>query len=99
MRPLPKRQMVLKLKEIHQYTHQLASSDSEDEDQRPPAFKEPRVPPVASPVKSNAAPKEAGQVSEEAEPLSASQGSSTSSLAASEESERYRGVRNKQSPL
>uniref|UniRef100_A0A3Q4G4V3 Structure-specific endonuclease subunit SLX4 n=1 Tax=Neolamprologus brichardi TaxID=32507 RepID=A0A3Q4G4V3_NEOBR len=31
VRPLPKRQMILKLKEIHQYTHQLVSSDSEDE--------------------------------------------------------------------
>ncbi|XP_053712738.1 structure-specific endonuclease subunit SLX4-like [Synchiropus splendidus] len=31
VRPLPKRQMVLKLKEIHQYTHQLVSSDSEGE--------------------------------------------------------------------
>ncbi|XP_031144839.2 structure-specific endonuclease subunit SLX4 isoform X2 [Sander lucioperca] len=31
VRPLPKRQMILKLKEIHQYTHQLVSSDSEGE--------------------------------------------------------------------
>ncbi|XP_023700171.1 structure-specific endonuclease subunit SLX4 [Paramormyrops kingsleyae] len=31
VRPLPKRQMVLKLKEIYQYTHQLLSSDSEEE--------------------------------------------------------------------
>ncbi|XP_043945278.1 structure-specific endonuclease subunit SLX4 [Protopterus annectens] len=31
VRPLPKRQMVLKLKEIHQYTHQVLSSDSDDE--------------------------------------------------------------------
>ncbi|XP_029916094.1 structure-specific endonuclease subunit SLX4 [Myripristis murdjan] len=31
VRPLPKRQMILKLKEIHHYTHQLVSSDSEDE--------------------------------------------------------------------
>nr|XP_006130668.1 structure-specific endonuclease subunit SLX4 [Pelodiscus sinensis] len=31
VRPLPKRQMVLKLKEIFQYTHQIVSSDSEDE--------------------------------------------------------------------
>lgn len=87
--------MILKLKEIHQYTHQLASSDSEDEDRRPPAqvaaFKEPRAPPAASPVKSNGAGKEAGQASDEAEPLSASQGSSASSMAASDESERYGG--------
>lgn len=33
VRPLPKRQMILKLREIHQYTHQLVSSDSEDEAQ------------------------------------------------------------------
>nr|XP_014340852.1 PREDICTED: structure-specific endonuclease subunit SLX4 [Latimeria chalumnae] len=31
VRPLPKRQMILKLKEIHQYTHQVMSSDSEEE--------------------------------------------------------------------
>ncbi|XP_027715499.1 structure-specific endonuclease subunit SLX4 isoform X2 [Vombatus ursinus] len=31
VRPLPKRQMVLKLKEIFQYTHQILPSDSEDE--------------------------------------------------------------------
>ncbi|XP_068178732.1 structure-specific endonuclease subunit SLX4 isoform X2 [Antennarius striatus] len=30
VRPLAKRQMILKLKEIHQYTHQLESSDSDD---------------------------------------------------------------------
>ncbi|XP_019843575.2 structure-specific endonuclease subunit SLX4 isoform X3 [Bos indicus] len=33
VRPLPKRQMVLKLKEIFQYTHQTMESDSEDEGQ------------------------------------------------------------------
>ncbi|KAM7147757.1 structure-specific endonuclease subunit SLX4 isoform 1-T7 [Molossus nigricans] len=33
VRPLPKRQMVLKLKEIFQYTHQTLESDSEDENQ------------------------------------------------------------------
>ncbi|XP_058891607.1 structure-specific endonuclease subunit SLX4 isoform X2 [Acipenser ruthenus] len=31
VRPLPKRQMILKLKQIHQYTHQVVSSDSEGE--------------------------------------------------------------------
>ncbi|KAL7834018.1 hypothetical protein AOLI_G00289780 [Acnodon oligacanthus] len=31
VRPLPKKQMVLKLKEIHQYTHQLMTSESEEE--------------------------------------------------------------------
>ncbi|XP_045904008.1 structure-specific endonuclease subunit SLX4 isoform X2 [Micropterus dolomieu] len=106
VRPLPKRQMILKLKEIHQYTHQLVSSDSEDEipsggraaQTKPPPtssvaagnkplscghtvkFKEPRVPAAISPQKHNR--------EEEAELLSASQGSNTSSTAASEESER-----------
>ncbi|XP_027139090.1 uncharacterized protein LOC113746661 [Larimichthys crocea] len=107
VRPLPKRQMVLKLKEIHQYTHQLTSSDSEDEEcisagraapMKPPPtssvaagnrplsstqtvkFKEPLALAATSPVKRN---KE-----EEGELLSASQGSNTSSTAASEESER-----------
>uniref|UniRef100_A0A8K9XD11 Structure-specific endonuclease subunit SLX4 n=1 Tax=Oncorhynchus mykiss TaxID=8022 RepID=A0A8K9XD11_ONCMY len=31
VRALPKRQMILKLKEIHQYTHQVVSSESDDE--------------------------------------------------------------------
>lgn len=31
MRALPKKQMVLKLKEIFRYTHQVMSSDSEDD--------------------------------------------------------------------
>ncbi|XP_004474394.1 structure-specific endonuclease subunit SLX4 [Dasypus novemcinctus] len=35
VRPLPKRQMVLKLKEIFQYTHQTLGSDSDDEAQAP----------------------------------------------------------------
>uniref|UniRef100_A0A8C5HD75 Structure-specific endonuclease subunit SLX4 n=1 Tax=Gouania willdenowi TaxID=441366 RepID=A0A8C5HD75_GOUWI len=102
VRPLPKRQMVVKLKEIHQYTHQLTSSDSEDEEPstacsaqvkplliRPilcstsNQFKEPR-PPTASPGKHNTKVVE----EEGEEPLSASQGSNTSSNAASEESER-----------
>ncbi|XP_008315696.2 structure-specific endonuclease subunit SLX4 isoform X3 [Cynoglossus semilaevis] len=104
VRPLPKRQMILKLKEIHQYTHQLVSSDSEDEAacvgqtvqvkttsalaaSRPVTcgqkvkFKEPRAPAAVSPVKHRGA-------EEEGELLSASQGSNTSSTAASEESER-----------
>ncbi|XP_047433187.1 structure-specific endonuclease subunit SLX4 isoform X2 [Mugil cephalus] len=97
IRPLPKRQMILKLKEIHQYTHQLVSSDSEDEappaaQMKPPPgrttscaqtvkFKEPTAPAVLSPLKQR-------REEEEAEPLSASQGSNASSTAASEESER-----------
>ncbi|XP_074485282.1 structure-specific endonuclease subunit SLX4 isoform X2 [Sebastes fasciatus] len=106
VRPLPKRQMILKLKQIHQYTHQLVSSEEEEEAtsagrtaqakhlptssevpvNRPVSctqrvkFKEPRAPAGASPLKPNR--------EEEAELLSASQGSNTSSTAASEESER-----------
>uniref|UniRef100_A0A8C1FVZ2 Structure-specific endonuclease subunit SLX4 n=1 Tax=Cyprinus carpio carpio TaxID=630221 RepID=A0A8C1FVZ2_CYPCA len=91
VRPLPKKQMVLKLKEIHQYTHQLQSSESEEETsgpQRPPnasnsqsaplPFKQPTAPPAASPVKL--------PPSEEDELLSASQNSNTSSTAESERS-------------
>lgn len=99
--------MILKLKEIHQYTHQLVSSDSEDEPplaahaapttslatssaaapirpvscSRTVTFKEPSVPATVSVTKPN--------TTEEEEPLSASQGSNTSSTAASEESDRY----------
>lgn len=99
--------MILKLKEIHHYTHQLVSSDSEDEPpsegrtaqvkplskttavaltSRPapsvPAvsFKLPRAPMTVSPRKHNS--------EEDAEPLSASQGSNSSSAAASEDSGR-----------
>ncbi|XP_058616847.1 structure-specific endonuclease subunit SLX4 isoform X2 [Onychostoma macrolepis] len=91
VRPLPKKQMVLKLKEIHQYTHQLQSSESEEETfgpQRPPnasnsqsaplSFKQPTAPSVVSPVKL--------PPSEEDELLSASQNSNTSSTAESDRS-------------
>ncbi|XP_073327425.1 structure-specific endonuclease subunit SLX4 [Pagrus major] len=110
VRPLPKRQMILKLKEIHQYTHQLDSSEEEEEvpsagrtaQVKPPPsssvsagnrplsctqtvrFKEPRVSADTSPLRHNR--------EEEAELLSASQGSNTSSTAASEESERSNPV-------
>ncbi|XP_060908518.1 structure-specific endonuclease subunit SLX4 isoform X2 [Labrus mixtus] len=104
VRPLPKRQMILKLKEIHQYTHQLVHSDSDGEapsvggaaQVKPPPsssstagssrpascaqtvrFTEPRAPADTSPLKHGGG---------EAELLSASQGSNTSSTA--EESER-----------
>ncbi|XP_051977394.1 structure-specific endonuclease subunit SLX4-like isoform X2 [Xyrauchen texanus] len=84
VRPLPKKQMVLKLKEIHQYTHQLQSSESEEETSPPRhpshasnslsvllSFKQPSMPPAVSPVKL--------QQNEEEELLPASQ-NSTSSL-------------------
>lgn len=100
VRPLPKRQMILKLKEIHQYTHQLVSSDSEDEARsvgrtarlKPSSvstgnrehscsqFKQPGIPPTTSPLKPSR--------ENQAELLSASQGSNTSSTAASEDSDR-----------
>ncbi|XDV22163.1 hypothetical protein PO909_027120 [Leuciscus waleckii] len=91
VRPLPKKQMVLKLKEIHQYTHQLQSSESEEETsgpKRPPnasnsqsaplSFKQPTAPPAVSPMKL--------PTSEEDELLAASQNSNTSSNADSERS-------------
>ncbi|XP_041838068.1 structure-specific endonuclease subunit SLX4 isoform X2 [Melanotaenia boesemani] len=97
VRPLPKRQMVLKLKEIHQYTHQLASSDSEDDFEggtaltKPPASrgisytqKEKFKEPRAPAAVSPVKPNR----EEDIQPLSASQSSNTSSTAASEESER-----------
>lgn len=91
VRPLPKRQMILKLKEIHHYTHQLSSSESEDEVPTLGHIAHSSLPSVApsgrltqprmpvSPVKHD---------EEDAEPLSASQGSNTSSSAANEGSER-----------
>ncbi|XP_061625421.1 structure-specific endonuclease subunit SLX4 isoform X1 [Phyllopteryx taeniolatus] len=51
VRALPKRQMILKLKEIHQYTHQLVNSDSEDEAPRAG----PAAQTMAHPSKSTAA--------------------------------------------
>ncbi|XP_046696346.1 LOW QUALITY PROTEIN: structure-specific endonuclease subunit SLX4 [Silurus meridionalis] len=88
VRPLPKKQMVLKLKEIHQYTHQLMSSGSEEETSprnRPKAapanFKHPTAPPLVSPKKL-----QFGEGEEEQDDLPASQDSSTSSTAESERS-------------
>lgn len=91
VRPLPKKQMVLKLKEIHQYTHQLQSSESEEEtcptrhplhasksQSAQPPFKQPTAPPAVSPAKP--------QPSDEDELLSASQNSTTSSTAESDRS-------------
>lgn len=97
--------MILKLKEIHQYTHQLVNSDSEDE--TPFAGDTARIlkPPPTSSAAAGSRPVSCAQTvkfkepiaispvklnrEEDAEPLSASQGSNTSSTAASEESERY----------
>ncbi|CDQ87941.1 unnamed protein product [Oncorhynchus mykiss] len=108
VRPLPKRQMILKLKEIHQYTHQVVSSESDDEAPSlgcpravgpPPTTMEPTRKPVSCAQAvgfkepgGKAAPtvslvKLPGE-EEDMEPLSASQGSNTSSTAPSEDSER-----------
>ncbi|XP_034544890.1 structure-specific endonuclease subunit SLX4 isoform X2 [Notolabrus celidotus] len=97
VRPLPKRQMILKLKEIHQYTHQLVSSDSDGEGPaqvKPPASSSgatgsrpaPRTQTVR--FKEPRAPAVTSPLkhNREEELLSASQGSNTSSTA--EESER-----------
>uniref|UniRef100_A0A3P9IBY8 Structure-specific endonuclease subunit SLX4 n=1 Tax=Oryzias latipes TaxID=8090 RepID=A0A3P9IBY8_ORYLA len=97
VRPLPKRQMILKLKEIHQYTHQLASSDSEED--LPPQMRDPppqmRDPPGMScgqtgTFKEPRAPAAAVEPGHggDAGQLSASQDSNTSSAACSDESER-----------
>lgn len=95
--------MILKLKEIHQYTHQLVSSDSEDEAPVSGATAQMK-PPASRPVscaqtvkfKEPRAPADVCPVKhngdEVAEPLSSSQGSNTSSAGASEESERYSAV-------
>ncbi|TNN57549.1 Structure-specific endonuclease subunit SLX4 [Liparis tanakae] len=103
VRPLPKRQMVLKLKEIHQYTHQLVSSDEEEEEgpsasrtvptNRPTAGSQvpgDRAVSCTQRVKfkePTAPPREEEEEEEEAGLPSASQGSNSSSTAASEESE------------
>ncbi|XP_030638722.1 structure-specific endonuclease subunit SLX4 [Chanos chanos] len=97
VRPLPKKQMVLKLKEIHQYTHQLVSSDSDDEvfaQTRPRSFSQPASVSCASslafkqPTAPSAVSPRKQHPNEDSESLSASQASNTSSTAASEESER-----------
>lgn len=90
--------MILKLKEIHVYTHQLVSSDSEDEapsSGRTAQMKPPPSRPTscaqAVKFKEPRAPAVVSPVKqrrEEEELLSASQGSNASSTAASEESER-----------
>uniref|UniRef100_A0A4W5KKX3 Structure-specific endonuclease subunit SLX4 n=1 Tax=Hucho hucho TaxID=62062 RepID=A0A4W5KKX3_9TELE len=99
VRPLPKRQMILKLKEIHQYTHQVISSESEDET---PSLGRPRAigpPPTMEPTRKPVSCAQTGGFKEpsgraapageeDMEPLSASQGSNTSSTAPSEDSER-----------
>uniref|UniRef100_A0AAZ3NPC2 Structure-specific endonuclease subunit SLX4 n=1 Tax=Oncorhynchus tshawytscha TaxID=74940 RepID=A0AAZ3NPC2_ONCTS len=60
VRPLPKRQMILKLKEIHQYTHQVVSSESEDE---APSLGRPRAvgpPPTTEPTRKPVSCAQAG---------------------------------------
>ncbi|KAI1886559.1 hypothetical protein AGOR_G00197040 [Albula goreensis] len=88
VRPLPRRQMVLKLKEIHQYTHQLHSSESEEDG---PASKPPPLPRTTTagfkqPERPKISPQKGAE--HDGDGLSASQGSTASSTAASEESDR-----------
>ncbi|MBN3305124.1 SLX4 endonuclease, partial [Amia calva] len=110
VRALPKRQMILKLKEIHQFTHQVISSESEDEGPSPPrpsapSHRRPPAPPQVSMAPASSAvaggafkepagaavrgpgisPVKAGD-SEDPELLTASQCSTASSTAASEDS-------------
>lgn len=88
--------MILKLKEIHQYTHQLVSSEEEEEapsascaaPTRPEATGPEFRPASCSQRVTFKAPE--AVATEEAELLSASQGSNSSSGAASGESERWR---------
>lgn len=85
VRPLPKKQMVLKLKEIHQYTHQVMSSGSEEETSprnHTTAFKQPTAPSLVSPRKLRFGGEEE---EEEQDELPASQDSNTSTA----ESERW----------
>ncbi|XP_062391496.1 structure-specific endonuclease subunit SLX4 [Sardina pilchardus] len=98
VRPLPKRQMVVKLKEIFQYTHQLESSESEDE--APVHGHRPQ--PVPAPARSCAqslnfkeprappavSPKKVQLSLDAQEPLSLSQSSNASSTDASQDSDR-----------
>ncbi|XP_036420963.1 structure-specific endonuclease subunit SLX4 [Colossoma macropomum] len=97
VRPLPKKQMVLKLKEIHQYTHQLMTSESEEETSpvsRPRAGRPPMAStlqpallsfkqPTAPPPVS---PRKLQFGSEDHDVLPTSQDSNTSSTAESERS-------------
>ncbi|KAG2457937.1 SLX4 endonuclease, partial [Polypterus senegalus] len=78
VRPLPKRQMILKLREIHQYTHQVVSSDSEDEAvaRRPTARS--HAPPNPPPLGEGQRPtstQEQGHPETESESLAPSQAS------------------------
>ncbi|XP_017575200.2 structure-specific endonuclease subunit SLX4 [Pygocentrus nattereri] len=97
VRPLPKKQMVLKLKEIHQYTHQLMTSESEEETSPvsrhragrsqmastlQPALLSFKQPTAPPPV----SPRKLQFGSEDHDVLPASQDSNTSSTAESERS-------------
>ncbi|NWU99409.1 SLX4 endonuclease, partial [Upupa epops] len=80
VRALPKRQMVLKLKEIFQYTHQNVDSDFEDE--TPVSQRPPKKPPAkGSRLKSSVSPEQWSPEGDGDEPmLPASQQSGLSSL-------------------
>ncbi|KFV81147.1 Structure-specific endonuclease subunit SLX4, partial [Struthio camelus australis] len=81
VRPLPKRQMVLKLKEIFQYTHQDMDADSEDEipSSQPPLQKSPAK--RSRKLKADRTAERGSLAADDEElMLSASQESATSSL-------------------
>ncbi|NXJ68831.1 SLX4 endonuclease, partial [Rostratula benghalensis] len=84
VRALPKRQMVLKLKEIFQYTHRDVDSDFEDEipSSQPPLQKSPAKRPRGSKVGQAAGGKQGWSLAADGEEpiLSASQESAGSSL-------------------
>ncbi|NWX38939.1 SLX4 endonuclease, partial [Steatornis caripensis] len=83
VRALPKRQMVLKLKEIFQYTHRDTDSDFEDEipSSQPPLRKSPAKRSGQEQKRSSASPERWSLAADGEEPmLSASQESAVSSL-------------------
>ncbi|XP_068607089.1 structure-specific endonuclease subunit SLX4 [Brachionichthys hirsutus] len=101
VRPLPKRQMICKLREIHQYTHQLESSGSDDEPPPAGSAAQMRLQPADLVATGNrpctdartmtfkdpmAPPKDDGK--EESGRLSASESSSSFSNGSNEDSER-----------
>jgi len=101
VRPLPKRQMILKLREIHQYTHQLVHSDEEEAPLSGPGqqTKPPATTSSARPLSytqqgphfkqprppTGSSPGKRGREEDDAAPLSSSQGSNTSSTTAASE--------------
>ncbi|XP_037363989.1 LOW QUALITY PROTEIN: structure-specific endonuclease subunit SLX4 [Talpa occidentalis] len=89
VRPLPKRQMVLKLKEIFQYTHQTLESDSEGESPAPPEAaprRREQQPGGSAPAPSTTQAAEAPRGPDRDTELPASQGSTAPSADGSDSS-------------